>query len=90
MAFFFLISNIYSILAHGITCYHCDGLDDPKTCKETMQCAAGEVTYCILSLENVPGEIYFRNSSCVLNLISTVLLDIIAKKDWTETNDVNT
>lgn len=28
--------------AHGITCYHCDGLDKPTDCKETMQCAAGE------------------------------------------------
>ena len=54
-----------------------------------MQCAAGEVTYCILSVESVPGEIYLRNSSCALNLISTVLLNIIAKKDWTEMNDVN-
>jgi len=27
---------------HGLTCYHCDGLSDPKTCNETIICAAGE------------------------------------------------
>ena len=30
---------------HGIKCYHCDGLADPKTCNETTVCAAGEVQY---------------------------------------------
>ncbi|XP_060086246.1 deleted in malignant brain tumors 1 protein-like [Ylistrum balloti] len=27
---------------HGLECYHCDGLTDPSTCKETQQCAVGE------------------------------------------------
>nr|ACT53266.1 scavenger receptor cysteine-rich protein [Azumapecten farreri] len=27
---------------HGLECYHCDGLTDPRSCKETQQCAVGE------------------------------------------------
>ncbi|XP_061177723.1 uncharacterized protein LOC133186505 [Saccostrea echinata] len=29
--------------AHGIKCYHCDGVQDPVTCNEEMQCSAGEI-----------------------------------------------
>ncbi|XP_062609505.1 uncharacterized protein LOC134271297 [Saccostrea cucullata] len=30
-------------MAHGIKCYHCDGVQDPVTCNEEMQCSAGEI-----------------------------------------------
>ena len=43
VAYYIKFTQSMYISAHGIKCYHCDGLEDPATCQETMQCAAGEV-----------------------------------------------
>lgn len=65
--------------SHGIKCYHCDGLLDPQTCNEQVQCAAGEVCEEAAFIAN--GETRF-SLTCQSKLVCDALQgNVIGRRD---------